>query len=130
MGDERARFSQPETELAEQPLTLSNAQVHAVALFQVHCQQLAVPQIPFQPRITRRQAQGGADHFELGFTQPARPSRAFPFAETGQPFSFEAMDPILYRPAGIAQQRSHLRTRHALRHQKHSMQPVIIARFF
>ena len=71
------------------------------------------------PGIGSGQKRTGLAETELG---------SLSLGQTGQSSLIEAVKPILHRTRRVAQQSSHLRTRHALRDQQDTVQPVIVAR--
>src|SRR5471030_236898 len=79
LGDLRARFAQPKTHLAKQPLALSHAQLDAVALTQVLRQNGPIPQARFKSEVAWRLAQVSLNASPLRFIQRTRTSGPFTF---------------------------------------------------
>jgi hypothetical protein len=130
MGNDRARFAQPEASLPEQALALAHRQVDLEALLEPGAQRLPVPQCSCQADVARHPAQRLVHYLQLGLAQTSRSPRALPFAQPGQTSGFKTLHPILHRARGVPQQSADLRTGQALRHQQHPVKPVIVARFF
>lgn len=57
MGNHRARFPQPKTELAEQALTLPYLQVDTKSLLDERRQRFAIPQIDLHTNLPERRSQ-------------------------------------------------------------------------
>jgi hypothetical protein len=57
-------------------------------------------------------------------------SRSFSLQQSRQTVSLKTTDPIFHRSWRIAQKTGHLRAGHTLGYQKHSVETVIVARFF
>jgi len=129
MRNQRARFAEAKSELAEQTLALPHSQRHAELLFHVRRQQLAIPQIGLQSEMLRRQPQSGTNQFELLIAQAAGAPRTLPFPKPRQPVGLETVNPILHRAPRIAQPPGHLRAGQSLRHQQHALEAMMVAGF-
>ena len=129
VGDQGARFAQPEAPLPKQALALTHAQAHLEVALDPGTQSFPVPQRAPQADLAR----GAAEHLihllQLRVIQPPGTPGAFPFEQSGQTSFFKASNPILYRSGRVSQQSAGLRTGHALSDQQNSMEPVIIAGF-
>jgi hypothetical protein len=123
-------FGQPEAELTEHTLALANTHDDAISLLDPRTECFSVPDVSAQTDLPWRVAQDLIDSLQLFFRQTSGPSRSFPFQQSSQTVSFKTTDPILHRPWRIAQKTGHLRTGHTLGYQKHSMETMIVARFF
>ena len=130
LGNPGTRLAQPKAQLPEQALTLPHSQVNLVSLRNPSRQSLAVPQISAQSQIAGHTAKGAIDLSELLLVQAPGPARSLPLLQSGQALGLKTPDPILDRSWSIPQQPRHFRTSHALGHQKHSMKPMVISRFF
>ena len=91
----RPGFTQPETKLAEQALTLPHAQFDPVLSFDPCRKRLAVPEITAQANVARHPPQHRVNLLQLLFLQPPWPSRALPLDQSGQATLFESMHPVL-----------------------------------
>lgn len=124
------RLAQTKTELAKQSLTLADAQLDGILLFNPCGQGLAVPEIGPHSCIIGFPSQHAIDFLNLCCTQPGRTSRPLSFGKSGQPLFLKAADPILDGSRRITEKASYFGTCNPLRHQEHTMQPVVISRFF
>ena len=130
LGNLGARLAQPKAQLPEQALALPHPQVNLIPLGNPGRQGLAVPQSSAQPHIARHTAKGAIDLPELLLIQASGPAGSFPFLQSCQALGLKTPYPILHRPRSIPQQPRHFRTCHTLGHQKHSVKPMVISRFF
>ena len=130
VGNQGARFAQSETPLPKQALALTHSQTNAAPPLDPCAQSFSVPQRTRQAHIPRRATQHRVDLPQLRLAQTLGASGAFPLRQSGEPACLKASNPILYRSWGIPQKPADLGTGHPLGDQQHSMQPVIIARFF
>ncbi len=130
MGQHGAWFAQPEAELTEHALALANPDGDAVPLLNPGTECFSIPDVPTQTNLPGRVAQNLIHRLPLFFRQASGPSWSFPLQQSRQTISFKTTDPILHRSWCIAQKMCHLRAGHALGYQKHSMETVIVARFF
>ena len=128
--DRGSRLAQTKSQLPEQSLALPHTQLDPVLALDPCRQRLSIPQIPAQASLARHAAQNGVDLLELLMAQPPGPPRSLALQQSGQSHLLELMDPILYRSRGVPQQFRRLRAGHALRYKQHTVEPVIIARFF
>jgi hypothetical protein len=130
MGQRGAWFTQPEAELPEHTLALSNTEGNAVPLLNPGTECFPIPEVPTQTNLPGRVAQNLIHRLQLFFRQASGTSRSFSLQQSGQTVSFKTTDPIFHRSWRIAQKICHLRAGHTLGYQKHSMETVIVARFF
>ena len=130
LGNLGPRLAQPKAPLPEQTLALPHPPVNLIPLCNPGRQGLAVPQSSAQSHIARHTAKGAIDLPQLLLIQAPRPARSFPFLQSSQALGLKTPYPILYRPRSVPQQPRHFRTRHTLGHQKDSVKPMVIARFF
>src|SRR4029077_11044923 len=130
LGQRGPWFTQPEAELTEHALALANPDGDAVPLLNPATQCFSIPDIPAQTNLSGRVAQNSIHRLQLFFRQASRPSRSFSLQQSRQTVSFKTTDPILHRSWRIAQKVGHLRARHTLGYQKHSMETMIVARLF
>jgi len=128
-SNHRSGLDQAKLPLAKEPSALSGPQLDAVGSFDMRGQCLPVPQIAAQSEVRRPFSQRSLYFGHLLRTQPAGASRALSFPESRQARLFEATHPVFDSAGRITQQGSDLATTHALSHQQHAVQPVIIARF-
>ena len=129
MGNQWARFPQPETQLAKQPLALTHSQPDLVAPRQPSLERFAIPQRSLQPSLARRPSQHCLHLFHLRVTQPFGPPRARPLDQTAQPTLFKPPHPVFHRPGSVAQKPTDPRAGHSLGHQQDPVQAVIVTRF-
>ena len=127
-GQDRTRLAQPELERPEQPLAWAHSQWDSIGLVDPCRQRLAIPQIHPHPGVARLGPQDPMDLFHLFFVQPTGTAGPFSFRQASQALLVETMNPILDRTRRVAPQAGHLRTRHALRYQQDTMQPVVVPR--
>jgi len=130
MGNLGSRFAQPKAALPEQALTLTHRQADLEVLGDPGAQRFPIPQGSRQTDVARCPAQNLVHFLQLCFAQTSRTSGALPFAQPGQPLSLEASNPVFHRARGISQQLADAGTGHPLGYQQHSMEAVIVTRFF
>ena len=130
VGNQGARLAQPETPLPKQALALTHSQANPALPLDPGTQSFSVPQRTSQAEIARRATQHRIDFPQLQPVQTLGASGTFPLHQSGEPSGLKASNPIFYRSWGISQNLTDLGTGHPLGNQQHSMQPVIIARFF
>jgi hypothetical protein len=130
MGQRGSWLAQPEAELTEHTLALANPDGNAIPLLNPGTECFSVPQVPAQTNLPWRVAQNLIHPLQLFFRQASGPSRSFSLQQSRQTVSFKTTDPIFHRSWRIAQKMCHLRAGHTLGYQKHSMETVIVARFF
>ena len=121
-GDDRARFSQPKLKLVKQSLALAHAQSHLLRQPNVIRQKFSIPEVLSIPECTRRFSKIGIQDLKLLGSQPLRAPGSFLIFQATEPSCLETLNPSLHIPHFIAG--------HASVSQQHSMQPVIIQRFF
>jgi len=124
----RPRLTEAELQLPKQSLALAHTQLDSIGLVDPGRQALAIPKLHPHARVAWFGAQHPIDFLHLLFVQSAGAARAFPLRQTSQPFLLEAVNPILDRTRRITQQASNLRACQTLRHQQHTVQPVVVAR--
>ena len=129
VGNLAAGFAQPKTPLPEQALTLTHRQMNLKVLRDPGTQRFPVPQRSPQTQVARGLAQRPVHFLPLRLAQTSGTPRALPFAQPGQTLGLKASHPVFHRARSISQQPADLRTGHALRHQQHPVEAVIIARF-
>ena len=130
VGNLGAGFAQSKTPLPEQALTLTHCQTNLEVLLDPDTQRFPIPQRSPQTQVTRGLTQCPVHFLQLRLAQTSGTPSSLPFAEPGQSLGFKASHPVFHRAGSVSQQPTDLRTGHALRHQQHPMQAVIIARFF
>lgn len=130
MGQRGAWFTQPEAELTEHTLALPNTDGNAVPLFNPGTECFPIPEVSTQANLPGRVAQNLIHRLQLFFRQASGTSRSFSLQQARQTVSFKTTDPIFHRSWRISQKMCHLRAGHTLSYQKHSMETVIVARFF
>ena len=130
LGQRGSWLAQPEAELTEHPLALANTDGNAIPLLNPGTECFSVPEVPAQTNLPRRVTQDSIHPLQLFFRQASRPPRSFPFQQSRQTVALKTPHPILHRPWCIAQKMGHLWTSHTLGYQKHSMETMIVARFF
>src|ERR1700693_1760053 len=113
--------------MPKQSLALSHPPADAVLLVYPSRECLAVPQVHPHPSVARLGPQDPVDFTDLLGAQATGPTRPLSFPQARQALLFKAAYPILERAWPIPQNPRHLRARHALRHQQHSMKAMIIA---
>jgi hypothetical protein len=130
MGNHGARLAQPKAPLPEQALALTHPQAHLEALLDPGTQRFPIPQRAAQAEVTRSLAQRLVHFLQLRLAQTSGAPRALPLAQSCQTPFLKTSNPIFHRSRSIPQQPTNLRTGHALGHEQHPMEPVIIARLF
>jgi len=130
MGQRGAWFTQPKAELPEHTLALPNTDSNAVPLLNPGTECFSTPEVPTQTNLPGRVAQNLIHRLQLFFRQASGPSRSFSLQQSGQAVSFKTTHPIFHRSWRIAQKVCHLRAGHTLGYQQHTMETVIVARFF
>ena len=129
LSDHRPRFAHPESQLPEQSLALPYPQIDAVLPFDPTRQHLAVPQIPTEACLTGHLTQDRVDSLNLLLVQASWPPGAITLQKSSQPHLFKRMYPILNRSRCVPQQCRRFRARQTLRHEQHTVQSMIVARF-
>jgi len=129
-GQNAARLAQPKPQLAEQTLALPNSEFHSVGFFDPSRQGFAIPQVDSHTRVARLASQHAVDLLDLLLAQTTGPTRPRFLHQSAQPLLFQPMHPILHRTCRVTQQSRHLRAPHALRHQQHAVQAVVVTRLF
>lgn len=94
-------FAEPELQLPEQALALSDAQFDSVAFLDPSRQGLAIPQIDPHPRVARLLPQHSINLLDLFLIQPAGPPGPFSLRQARQALLLEAVNPILHRTWGV-----------------------------
>ena len=80
--------------------------------------------------LTGHPTQDRVDFLDLLLVQASRPPGPITFQQSSQPHLFKRMDPILNRSRRVPQQCGRFRARQTLRHEQHTVQSMIVARFF
>ena len=88
-------LAEPELELPEQTLALTDPQSDAVGLLNPSRQRLAIPEVDAHSRVTRLLSQDSIDFFDLRLAQPAGTSRPLSFCQATQSPLLETVNPIL-----------------------------------
>ena len=130
MGDHGARFAQPKAPLPEQALTLTYPQADLEVLLDPGTQPFPIPQSAGQAEVARGLAKHPVHLLQLGLAQTSGTPGTLPFDQPSQTSFLKTSNPVFHRSRSISQQPTDLRTGHALGHQQHSVEPVVIARFF
>jgi hypothetical protein len=130
MGNQGAGFAQPKAPLPKQALTLTHPQADWEALLDPGTQRFPIPQRAAQAQVARGLAEHSVHLRQLCLVQTPGTPRALPFGQPGQTSFLKPSNPIFHRPRSISQQPTDLRTGHALGHQQHPVESVIIAGFF
>lgn len=126
MGNQGARFPQPEAHLAEQPLTLPNSQMDPVKLFQMVRQQLAVPEVLPIAKLRRLASEVSIDSFPLNFCEPPWAAAPFALLQACKAALLEPLGPAFNSSRILAQKIGNVVTAQSLGKQQDSVQPVII----
>ena len=130
LRNQRSRFPQPEAQLPEQALALAHAQANTVPLLNPGAERLSIPEVSTQAGLARRLAKNAVDFLHLDFAQSSGAARPCSFQQSRQTLRFKTVHPILDGTGRVPQEPSHLWTSHPLGHEKHSMEAVVITRFF
>ena len=130
LGQSGSWLAQSKAELTEHTLALANPDDDAIPLLNPGTECFSIPQVPAQTNLPRRMTQDPIHPFPLFFRQASGPPRSFALQQSRQTVSFKTTHPILHRTWSITQEMGHLRTGHTLGDQKHSMETMIVARFF
>ena len=130
LGQSGSWLAQSKAELTEHTLALANPDDDAIPLLNPGTECFSIPQVPAQTNLPRRVTQDPIHPFPLFFRQASGPPRSFALQQSRQTVSFKTTHPILHRPWRITQEMGHFWTGHTLGDQKHSMETMIVARFF
>ena len=130
VGNQRARLAQPKDPLPEQTLTLTHPQLDLETLFDPGAQRFPVPQRAGQTQVASGLAQGPADFPQLRFAQTSRTPGALALGQPRKGLGLKTPHLILDGAGGVSEQAADFWTSPSLGHQQHSMETVIIARFF
>jgi hypothetical protein len=112
--------------LTDQSLTLTNPEVHIVALFQVMAEKLSIPHILGIAKRPGRTAKILGDRFPSAHIQGRRSAWTSTFLKSGKSTLFKTLHPILDRPTSPPKQLGHLTAGKSGTDQQHSVQSVII----
>jgi hypothetical protein len=133
LGQRGSWLPQPEAKLTKHTLALANPDRNAnnaIPLLNPGTECFSVPQVPAQTNLPGRVTQDPIHPFPLVFRQASGPPRSFALQQSRQSVSFKTTDPIFHRSWRSAQKMGHLRAGHTLGYQQHSMETMILARFF
>lgn len=128
IGNVGPGFAQSKTQLPKEPLALPNLQLHAMLAAKIFRESWAIPHLCRQAHLSGRRPQDGLDFGQLTRAQTTGTARALSLGQTRQSLGFEALNPVHDAAGRIPKQFSDLRARHALRHEQHSMESMIVAR--
>jgi hypothetical protein len=129
-GNDWTWFSQPKPQLMKQPLTLTRSQNHLLSLSDVVRQKFAVPEILTVPKLARRSSKIPIHDLQSFGSQPPRTPRSFPVLQTAEPSALKTPNPSLNGRRVVTEYPGYFTTGHALRNKQHSVEAVIIPRFF
>ena len=121
LGDAGTWLAQPKAQLPEQALALPYPQVDPILFGNPGRQRFAIPQVPAQSYLSWHLAKSDVDSQQMLLVEAAGSPGALTFPQSGQASFFEAPHPILDRPRSITQEFRDFRTRHALRHEQHTV---------
>jgi hypothetical protein len=130
MGNQRPRFSQTESHLAEKPLALPRTKLNVMEFIQVMGKQSPIPEVLCVPKLPRVSPQIAVNGLPLRTANTPRAAFPFPFAETRKSALFETLNPSFHSARVLPENISNLITGEPLRYQQDAMQSVIIAGFF
>jgi hypothetical protein len=125
----RARFSQTKFRLAENSLTLAHSQINAVQFSQMPGKPFAFPEILGGRKVSRTPLQIAIDGLTQGFTEPSLPSLPLAVMRPLEAAFFKTMHPTFAGARVLPEDVSNIAAVKALRDQKNSMQPMVIAGF-
>ena len=128
VGEHRTRLSQPEPELSEEALALAHPQIDLELAFEVGGESLAIPEGPRESNIFGSLSYDGRDGAHLGLREAARAARALALGESGESLLLEPSDPVLDGTRGIPEHSTDVGGGHALRHQKESVEAMVVPR--
>jgi hypothetical protein len=126
VGHLRSGLSKPVAQSAEQALALPCAEAHSQRPAEKGRQGLAIPDVRREAEVRRASPENAIDPSYLLWTKATWPARPVTLRKATQPLLLKAIHPVLHGAWRIPQQTAHLRTRHALGHQQHSMKPMVI----
>jgi hypothetical protein len=129
-GNDRAWFSQPKLQLVKQPLTLTRSQNHLPGLADVVRQKFPVPKVLSVPELAWRSSKISIHDFQSFGSQPLRTPRSFLVLQTTEPSRLKAPNPSLNGRRIMAEYLANFITGHALANKQHSVEAMIIPRFF
>jgi hypothetical protein len=129
-GNLRPGLAPPETQLAENALTLPYSQGNVMLRPQVVCQQFAIPQVLPAAQVAGRLAQHPLQVSPLVGLESCGAPVALAFLQARKSIGVESVDPALHGHRILAQERRHFTATQAVTDQQHPMEPVVISGFF
>lgn len=128
--NQRSGFPQAEAQLPEQALTLAHPQANTVLALNPSAERLPIPEVSTQSNLSRSLAKNAVDLLHPDFAQASGTARPRSFEKSRQTLRFKAAYPVLNGTGRIPQEPGDLGTTHPLGHEEHSMQAVVVTRFF
>src|SRR6266446_270901 len=128
LGDNGARFAQPEAHLPEQALALAYPQLELIVPAQVLGQQHTIPQRLRKPKFARTAPQIALQALPVLVAESSRSSRPLALLQSGKADLLEAVHPALHRALALTEPQRRLSRAHAVSHQQDSVQSVIVPR--
>jgi len=126
LGNQQARFAQPEIKLPKHVLALTYSQRDPKALLDPGAERLAVPEVPTEAKLLRTPAQRSIHRLELPLLQAARTSWPLAFPQPGKSLCFESTNPILHRSGSVTEQLGDFQTAQPLSHEQQPVQAMIV----
>src|SRR5271165_1864540 len=126
LGDLRARFAEPETQLAKEPLALAHLQGHPELLLHESRQQGPVPQLRRKPVVGWRPPQRCLDLRHILWVQSLRPARSLALVQGAESTPLETAYPFYHGSRRIPKGPRCFPATHPLGYQQHPVQPMIV----
>jgi hypothetical protein len=130
MGNQRPRFSQTKSHLAEQPLTLPYTKLNIMEFIQMMCKQSAIPEVLFVPKFPWVPPQIAVNGLPLRIAETPRTTFPFSFSEARKAALFETLNPAFHSAWVLPENITNLIAGEPLSYQQDPVQSVVIAGFF
>lgn len=128
LGDDGARFAEPEAPVPEEPLALAHAEREVEAALDVGGQRLAVPDGAGEARVGGGLPEHPLEMGPLGRREPRGPAGTVVLAEALEAVVLEAVHPVLHGAGRIAEDGGDLGARDTMGDHQQTVEPMVIAR--
>jgi len=108
MGNDRTRFSPPESQLRKQSLALANSNMHLILFRQMMAQELSIPESLTVLKLSWRLTQVPLQLPPNDSIQSRRPTWTGDFLKTTETVLLKALYPVLHRASTVPEQIRHV----------------------
>jgi len=126
VGKHRTRLSESEAKRAEETLTLSHAKLNSILSSDPVGQRLPTPHVRLDPVLPWRLTEDFRSSVKLLLRKARRPARSRSLRQPRQPFTVEAVDPVLHRPRRIPEKLCRTSRTQALGHHQNGVKAVVV----